>query len=875
MPQALFSLDLPANLHTNTPRHISSEIKDKLKLSSARLNQAFWQNADIQDLLYTRSLWFDQILVFAFNYLKLNSDEVALIAVGGYGLHRLHPFSDADIFILIQEHTKTEEIEKLIAFCWDCGLTLGASVRTQDECFHMAKEDLSIFSNLLSMRPIIGNPEFYQHFAQQFSANVLWSDRDFFYAKMAEKERRYARFLETEFNLEPNIKESPGGLRDIDFIIWYALKKFHSSKWHILVKEKLLENNETNFLHEAQCFLWRLRYALHIISGRANEKMYFDYQADLTKQYNIKASSLNQAISLLMKPYYQTATKVRYISELFIQQIAQRFDTSNMQTNVLNENCEDAQGYLNITQNTPLEPENVIALFYLVAKHQLKGINAKSTKLLHAQLEKTPHEAFHTTICLQRFYEILSLKNNVASTLLLMHKLGILIRLIPEFEGISGQMQYDLTHLYTVDAHSLRLIHYLEIFWQQDHFDKIEYLAQCKQQITSFNLLYLCAIFHDIGKGQGGNHAHIGSLLLATFCQQLSLSSKDIELATWLVDKHLLMSLTAQQKDFSDENVLSLFVGELKNEQRLSYIYLFTVADMLATNPAIWNQWRASLLQELYLASLRWMREVPQSVTKAQRNKQDAFAILQQLNDLSEVKTIENLWQNFNDTYFKTETSANIAWHTTKILSHTEPFTVALRPHHSQSGINLFVYAPNRSNLFAALSACLEKNMLTIAQARISHCQNEYTLQSFVALEIAQDAIMSEQRLNQIEATLIELLSPLGDGGNCVVPHVSRHIPRSHQFGFETKVNILNTNDSDKTVIEVRSPDFPGLLARIGEVFMKHEINVHSAIINTLAGQVEDIFYITDKNSGLALVDIHRIAELKSGIETVIASRLR
>ncbi|MBS0286320.1 MAG: [protein-PII] uridylyltransferase [Proteobacteria bacterium] len=821
MSTLLVTLNLPNQLPENT-KALAEEINQHFKQATQALDVLFWQGQSITDILYTRSKWCDVILSLAWNHFLLENEQVQLIAVGGYGFQRLHPYSDADILILVEPENNLKlnaKIEKFIAFCWDCNIKLGPSVRTFKECIELSSQDHTIYTNLLSSRLLIGNQHQFLAFTKELQSNQLWNFNDYFKTKYAQRALRHERYANSVYHLEPHLKDSPGGLRDIDFITWMVNKKYHSTK---------LQPKEYETLSKAQMYLWHLRYALHLIAQTPTERLYFEHQITLTKKFEIQESNINKAVSKFMRPYYQAAYSVNKITNLFCQEINEKIeDVFHEPKETLTSFCEIRKKYLHIT-NKQLSENDFINLFFLFAKHQLRAFTVSSIRLIEDILEQQPSHYFTNPVSEKIFLKLFTLDHHVSKTLTLMHDMGVLIHYIPEFELISGQMQYDLTHLYTVDAHTLTLIHTLETFKAKDQFDKFDFFNDCKQRIGDFSILYFCGLFHDIGKGQGEDHSHRGYQIVANFCQKNQIPKQNAEVICWLVKNHLLMSITSQRKDITDEQVIINFAKEVNSQEKLSYLYLFTVADMLATNPSLWNDWRGSLLQELYVHTTHYL----------QHNtlfSQASFTMPQ----------------------------------TTSTLSHQKIVNITLSAHANLRGINLTVYAPDKPNLFAAICACLEKCYLTIVQARISHTPTDYSLQQFVALEIG-DTLVEASRLKNIENQLNQLLKPIEEGKDCTIPVVTRHTPRALHFDFETTLNISFIKESNRTLIEVIAPDFPGLLARIGEVFIQANIRVHSAIINTLGKQVEDTFYILDKHTFQAPTDEARLTELCTQIRAVI-----
>ncbi|MBN9287031.1 MAG: [protein-PII] uridylyltransferase [Gammaproteobacteria bacterium 39-13] len=875
--QALILLDLNSQSPGN--------IRQILQQNSEKLNTLFWQGQDILQILNTRSFWLDQILTYAWQKWMPESDA-CLIAVGGYGCQRIHPSSDADILILKSADSPTlnQSIETFIAYCWDCGIKLGSSVRTLSESLYFAANDITIFTNLLNARLIIGQTSLFKQLQETilYTEN-LWPFKDFFEAKCVERQNRYLRYADTEYNLEPNIKDSPGGLRDIDTICWLAMRKYHEGGLEALLRHQDIPAREFQILVNGQAYLWRIRYGLHLTAKKLCDRLFFEYQESLARQFGFQDKTLNLAISSFMQQYFQTVTKIREITDMMCQHFAKTLKTpaERSPSQKLSPFCEIVDEYIEITDIHALtNPENLMQLFVFVAQHNLKGFSAEATQILSDVIQNTTIESFQNKLIADCFLNILTAPF-AYQAFALMHRLGLLQIYIPEFSAIVGQMQYDLFHIYTVDAHTLLVLRNIDSFFQNTPIEKFDLLNECKNNIKHIEILRLAGFFHDIGKGQGGDHSLIGSQIVHDFCHRHQINTEAADLVAWLVQNHLLMSQTAQRKDIFDKNVIAEFAHLVQSHDRLSYLYLLTVADILATNPALWNSWRAALLQDLYKTTSSWLKtETHEQKLSVEQNAHEALQIINTECPSISSEKVNMLWQEYNQEYFMLENPASIAWQTQIILSNQEKgksFTIALKPHWNQVGTDIFIYAPESLNLFASICATLEKIFLTIVEARINSTTNHYSLQSFVVLEISGQPIAGPQRLHEIQHALSILLTPFAQkNAPLVIPFVSRHVPRRLKyFSSAIHVKISTPLSTGKTVVEIDAPDFPGLLARIGEAFVKGEVVLHSAKINTLGNKVEDVFFVSDKLTGQPITQPERVEQLKSLIEKSIVEHCK
>ncbi|MGE3318838.1 MAG: [protein-PII] uridylyltransferase [Candidatus Berkiella sp.] len=784
---------------------------------------------DIQALLKQRSNWLDEILQIVWRYCELEGEVLALIALGGYGLKRIYPGSDADILLLAKTSlvpTLQQKISRFVTAIWDCGIKLGSSVRTLDECFSDAKSDLAFYTNLLCMRELAGDNRLFTTCLAQVPS--LMTFEAFLEAKILERQKRYQRFNHTEYGLEPNIKESPGGLRDLDLIIWLSLKKYHIADWKVLLNNADIDTIEYYNLNQASQLLWHIRYQLHLVSKGKSDRLYFEYQDKIASRLNFSAINMNEKMNAFMQQYYQTATELREITDILCQYFKEKSPSSAHATvNEVNHYCNLVDGVLEITDMDFLleHPDHLLQLFALMAKDDsITNFSAKSLRFIRQLAKSLPRDRLMTELGRQCFMAILGGFKGAYKTLTLMHRLGLLSRYLPQMSQLEGQMQYDLFHLYTVDAHTLLVIRTLE--WLFDHNALLEFKLpfNAKEMTLSPNALFLAGLLHDIGKGQGGNHSAKGAIIARQFCQDHQLKVELCDTVSWLVQNHLLMSEVAQHQDIGDKEVIERFSKLIKTPLQLHLLYLLTVADIYATNPALWNHWRHALLRDLYLNTL---------------------ASLDNLNAPS--SSLERL-----SPPPKSEAS------------------VVIKPHRNEAGTDIFIYAPENPNLLASILASLEKCNLTIVQARITTAQH-FALQRYVVLEQSGTPIKDPARLAHIQMTLEKLIAKAATEPQMSLKPASRHIRRSLKF-FKTQVSISIENKAhlQQTLITLHAPDFPGLLARVAQAFVQCSVTLHSALINTLDAKVEDLFYVTDTKTGQPLQEEAQIQALKKAITDAI-----
>lgn len=859
-----------------TPLSNTQELVRFLKTTheqyQATLDALFNVDADIKALLRQRALWLDEILTILWQHTQIDKESITLMALGGYGLCRIHPGSDADILLLSStalDDKIQQKITQFITAVWDCGIKLGSSVRTLAECEMDAKADLHFYSNLLSMRFLCGDQNFFDQLKVKLP--TLMTFDAFLLAKVAERHARYARFNNTEYGLEPNIKESPGGLRDLDLIVLLCLKKYQQADCQWLFNNSDIDELEYNSITSASLLLWRIRYQLHLLSQSKAERLYFEHQDKIADAFGITAKSMNDKINTFMQQYYQTVAELREITDILCQYFSEHTNQPHERV-ALTAYCDRIGDRLDITDYDFIrkQPDTLLQIFDLLAAHDdLIAFSAKSLRFIRVMAKQLPKERLYTMKGRQSFMAMINRYQGAFKACALMHRLGLLSLYIPQMATLSGQMQYDLFHLYTVDAHTLLVLRNCEWLFKDNALLSFALPFNAKEAIPSPQLLLLAGLLHDIGKGHGGNHSGKGAAIAKQFCEDHALSIVDTETVAWLVENHLLMSEVAQHQDIGDENVIERFSTVIKTQHQLCLLYLLTVADIFATNPSLWNHWRSALLRDLYLNTMESLQTLPaSSKMDITSKKQQALTLLTQKKCAP--SAVLTLWEQWNENYFHLENAQQIAWQTEAVLNaENAAFCVAIKPHRNEAGTDIFIYAPDNPYLFANVCATLEKCFLTIVQARISTTSGHMGLQSYVVLAEQGTPIHSSQQLQDIQVALSQLFTapPL----KLVTPVISRHVRRSLKF-FSEKVTIVieNKPHSQQSLLILHAPDFPGLLARVAECLVQCNVTLNSAIINTLDAKVEDVFYVSDTATKRPLEDKVQIQSLKQAITHAI-----
>ena len=824
------------------------------------LDERFKSGREVRRLVEDRAWFVDQILREAWDRLPWCEDaDIALLAVGGYGRGELHPFSDIDLLILLDNadhETFREPIEHFLTLLWDIGLEVGQSVRSVDECASEARADLTVITNLMESRTIAGPERLRQRMQEVTSTEQMWPSKDFFLAKHKEQRARHGKYNDTEYNLEPNVKGSPGGLRDIQTILWVARRHFGTLNLHAMVGQGFLLESEYALLASSQEFLWKVRYALHMLAGRAEDRLLFDHQSKVATLLGFEDSDSKRAIERFMQKYYRVVMAIAELSDLIVQHFEEqilRAGEIGMAT-PLNSRFLLRDGYIeaahpNVFKRTPFA---IMEIFVLMAQHpDIKGVCANSIRLLREHRHLIDDDFRRDIRNTSLFVELFKSPQGIHRNLRRMNRYGILGLYLPEFGHIVGQMQHDLFHIYTVDAHTLNLIKHLRKFKWPELAEKFPLASKLIDKLPKPELIYLAGLYHDIGKGRGGDHSELGAVDAEAFCVRHQLPNWDSKLIVWLVQHHLVMSTTAQRKDLSDPQVIFDFARLVGDQTRLDYLYVLTVADINATNPSLWNSWRASLLRQLYTETKRALRrglENPLDREEQIRLTQSA-ALDILVRGGTDADDAEQLWAQLGDDYFLRHNAADVAWHCEAILQHpTDGDPLVLIKETTQrefeGGTQIFIYAPDQHDFFAVTVAAMAQLNLNIHDARILTSTSQFTLDTYIVLEGEGGSIGDNPaRIREIRQGLIDALKNPDEYPSII----QRRVPRQlKHFAFAPQVTIHNDAHRPVTILEVIAPDRPGLLARIGRIFLEFDLSLQNAKIATLGERVEDVFFVTD-----------------------------
>ncbi len=840
------------------------------------LHGQFRAGARAADLIRLRADFMDTLLGTLWDRHELSGTDVALVAVGGYGRGELHPHSDIDILVLLGDgdHGKEPQLEAFLTLLWDIGLVIGHSVRTVSECTAKARDDITILTNLMEARTIRGPGQLMQQVREETGPDKMWSSPDFFRAKLEEQRARHAKFADTEYNLEPNVKSSPGGLRDLQIIGWLAERHFGVESLEKITSSAFLDAEEMEILYRGRDFMWQVRYALHMITDREEDRLLFDHQRTLAELWGFEDGD-RLAVEQFMHGYYRWALALSQLNEVLIQNFDQdilRADTADV-VKVINDRFQLRSGYVEARDDDLFTstPSALLEVFLLCANlEESEGISAPTIRLLRKNRHLIDDSFRADPKNRQIFVEILKSPNKLARQLRRMARYGILGEYLPEFGRIVGQMQHDLFHAYTVDAHTLEVVKNCRRFLYPDFELRFPVSSRVARRLPKPELLYMAALYHDIGKGRGGDHSELGAAEAEIFCRDHGLSEGDSELVVWLVRNHLFMSAVSQRKDISDPEVIQQFAEHVGDENHLNYLFTLTVADINATNPNLWNAWRGSLLRQLYTETKRALQRGLENPVDKQawvdRSRQAASQILEDRGFTPQ--ELDELWQERGEDYFLRERPEDIAWHTESIASHYErdkPL-VLIRNNIESTVANttqIFIHARSHVQLFSTICAELEHLDLSVHDARVYNANDGMSLDTFFVLDSNGEPIADDSsRLKFVKEQLTESLS----GGNEAPQIMQRRTPRRvKSFSEPTETSISIDEIKQVSVLEVSTPDRPGLLARIGKVFVEFGIQLQAAKIQTLGERVEDVFFITDSDEQ-PLTDAALCAALQTAI---------
>jgi len=848
------------SLETST----STDSRAALSAASDNIRERFLAGESVVTLVHARSAVVDAVLTHLWlQYAKDCIDSTALVAVGGYGRAELHPYSDVDILLLLPKKLssdRTSQLGEFVTALWDVGLEIGHSVRTVEQCQIEAKADLTVATSLMESRLVAGPEELYDEMQAVIAADKIWPPAEFFAEKRKEQIQRHHRYDDTAYKLEPNVKGSPGGLRDIQVVGWVAKRYFDVETFAELVPQRFLTSGQVKRLNEGQAFLWRVRFGLHLLTDRREDRLLFDHQINLAEMLGYEDASYTLAVEQLMQRYYRTVMDLSRLNEMLLQLFEEAILMDPAaRSEPLNERFSVKNGFLQTADDEVFakDPPALLEVFLLLQQNpEIRGVSAYTVGQIKRNLHLIDEEFRQNPRNHRLFLSILSAPEGVTHELRRMNLYGVLGLYIPAFGRIVGRMQYDLFHAYTVDEHSLFVVNNLRRFALPRFDHEYPYCSRIMQSFENPEIAYLSGLFHDIAKGRGGDHSELGAVDAEAFCLEHGLSKYQARMVAWLVRHHLILSTTAQKKDIGDPHVINEFASLVRDPLHLDYLYVLTVADVRATNPKLWNSWKATLFRDLYELTQRALRRgLENPIDRNQliiEKKSQARELMAEL-DIGSTQS-GAVWDLFNDSYFLRHRSDEIAWHTAWLATADTGSVVglvAVRLQENGDGAEAVLYSPRARRSFAHATSVIDELGMTIVDARIVPIENGYTIDTYIVMELDKRMEIDESRLEKMRRSLTRVLTT----GDDDAVRVTRTAPRQvRMFTTKTSVEFGENTPNGRTVLDLITADRPGLLSKVGQAFIEQGIDIEAAKIMTIGERAEDVFYISDE-TGKPLAD--------------------
>ena len=803
----------------------------------------------ISNFLEMRSNLSDSLIKQIWMHLGLEeTKDIALFSVGGYGRSELHPFSDVDLLILSKKTLSKNNqsmVTEFISHLWDIGFDVGHSVRTLKDSKIQARADIKTMTNMLESRLISGDVDMEHELLKVLEAKSLWPKNKFFEAKYDEQIQRHTKFHDTEYNLEPDVKSSPGGLRDIHTIDWLLRNYSRNTQRGDLNLSNIITPFERNELKKAKYWLWIIRYLLHLEANREEDRLLFEYQIAIAKKLFPTIENPNSAAEKLMHRYYRSALTISEINSTVIQSFKENlYKTKFSRKKVIDSNFYQKNGLIGLKESNGFRknPSLLLDLFVKLTEHpHLKGIESRTLRFLKEDRDLINSEFRKKKKNIKLFLSLIRSKRLMVTQLENMKELGILGRYLPEFGRITGQMQYDLFHIYTVDAHTLQVLKNMRRMLLGTSADLYPLASKIIHTLPKLEVLYIAGLYHDIGKGRGKDHSTLGTTIVRRFCKSHDFNDIDRKLIEWLVVNHLLMSKTSQKEDLSDSAVVKSFGELVQNQKNLDYLYCLTVADVSATNPNLWNSWNSTLLGELYSKASNFLEN------KEERNESTNLKIARNsLLDEKEVneEDLHSLWKNFYSNYFESFEAKELVEHA-RILLKTKNSTKVELFEDEKGNTTLIIYTKDRPNVFAATIGILDSEDINFLDAKLFGMKNGFCFDCLKISDGNGNALSKKgEKIKKIRNRLTKLL----DEETLIPKLVQKRLPKNlKHFNLKTSISVKHDMINRWTQLDLRTKDRPGILANVSKVFVEHGAVIKKARIATYGERAEDRFCISSK----------------------------
>ena len=836
-------------------------MKDKV----SRINTEFYKNfpeiylkpSRVNKFLKKNTNEVEKEIKNKFLNLKLDKNFV-IYANGGFGRKEIFPISDIDISIVEKNKPKGfKNLEEFISFLWDQGYKIGHSVRTISDIKKISKSDLKEFTSYLTRRPIVSTNEMDKKI--NYALSTLWTKNNFYNAKYIEQQQRHGQFFSTAFNLEPDLKESPGTLRDFQSALWILQHCFDLKTVNEISKSRIF-NGELNNAIDAYNFIKSLRFATNLSTNK--NRLDFEAQVEISKKAKLGKRTTKKSVEMMMKKFYEMASSLSYFNEIVFEKYNEKYPRKSFLKKI--EGIHKYKNKIGI-QNINLKNNKslIFEIFIEIGKSKIvNSIDTETKSLIRKNVGLIDKEFRRNQVYANQFLEILKSKNNLSSILRTMKSLGVLQKYIPEFDSVIGQMQFDLFHVYTVDEHTFKVVRNM----RQMKLNKqpgFELEHELINKLPKIEILYIAGLFHDLGKGKGGNHSEIGAKSSFRFAKRLGMSITDASLISWLVKKHLIMSSISQKKDIADPNTVSEFLAEVKQDEKLNYLYLLTINDIRATNPALWNGWKHQLLRDLYLLTRSKINKEPLKAS-SQISLDRQKNVINFLKNKDEKLLIKKHFKNFEDSYFNKHSSKSLIWQSELIIKNKNNKLIVGCKRKFDDLIEIFIKVEDSPGLFYKSVKILEHSGLEIIDANIfSSENNKLAANTFITKFSRHDRALNKSELTEL-CTKIEKNFNKEDGAS----KMQSLKKKNTRFEKNIKINESINFDKNRNLITIETVDSSGLLANIAKVFLENKVSIYSARINTLGERVEDTFEIENFNN--KLVPSYKIKKIISELKKVV-----
>ena len=782
-------------------------------------------------------------------------NSLTLAAVGGFGRGELFPYSDVDVLLLLPDANASQvepaRIEAFIGNCWDAGLEIGSSVRTLVECLDEAARDVTVQTSLLEARLITGDKKLFTNFRKQFFSAI--DAKAFLAAKSQEMRHRHHKFDDTPYALEPNCKESPGGLRDLQSILWVTKAAGFGNRWEDLSKNGLATPFEVRQIKRNEALLSLIRARLHVTANRREDRLVFDLQTAVAATFGYVGESQRKASEALMRRYYWAAKAVTQLSQILMLNIAERLQPQAEQPTRINDRFLEKAGMIEVASDDLYlkDPHAILETFLLYQKTiGVKGLSARTLRALYNARQVMDSKFRNDRINHVTFMRMLLEPRGITHAFRLMNQTSVLGRYLRPFRGIVGQMQHDLFHVYTVDQHILMVLRNVRRFFIAEHAHEYPFCSQLAAGWDKPWIMYVAALFHDIAKGRGGDHSTLGARDVQRFCRQHDIPREDAKLIEFLVSEHLTMSTVAQKQDLSDPEVIGAFARRVGSERYLTALYLLTIADIRGTSPRVWNAWKGKLLEDLYRATSRALGgHMPDPDAEVESRKREA--LIELALHAMPFESHKALWETLDVGYFMRHDASEIAWHTKQLSRHVRhkgapidlkaPPIVRARLSPVGEGLQVVVYTPDQQDLFARICGYFDQSSFSILDAKVHTTSTGYALDTF-QIEMA---FIPEHYRDLISMVETGLAGTLAAAGPLPAPSKGRVSRRVRSFPIQPRINLTPDDKAQRWLLNISASDRPGLLYSVARVLARHQLNMQFAKVTTLGERVEDTFLIS------------------------------